>query len=174
MANSLAGGRENIPASTGPEHAAVRTMNAMSNAPARRPATTRRGWLLLLLAPALIVGIVLMHSLMSATAVNGMPAMDESMTSTTMADPVAAHSALLPTGADDPMGHGAGGMPDCGGLMIMCLALLVSSVALAAWRRGLAVRVLWQQARPTSVHLGRMRGSFEALTPRQRTTVIRC
>ncbi|WP_311210056.1 MULTISPECIES: hypothetical protein [unclassified Aeromicrobium] len=147
----------------------------MSNASAARPATTRHGWLLLVLAPALIVGIVLMHSLMSAPAIGGMSAMDDSMTSMAMTHPAAAtHAAVSPTGADAPMGHGTGGMPDCGGLMIMCLALLVSALALAAWRRGPSTRVLWQQARPTLVHLGSMRGTFEALTPRQRTTVIRC
>jgi hypothetical protein len=150
-------------------------MNAMSNASASCPATTRHRWLLFLLAPALIVGIVLMHSLMSAPAIGGMPVMDDSMTSMTTTHPAAAtHAAMVSTGADDPMGHGTGGMPDCGGLMIMCLALLVSFVALTAWRRGPSTRVLWQQARPTFVDLGSMRGAFEALTPRQRTTVIRC
>lgn len=149
-------------------------MREMSNAPARRTATTSHGWLLAL---ALIVGIVLMHSLMSAPAASGAHDMSDSMASSAKPHPVTGINAISMApieAADDPMGHGGGSMPDCGGLMIMCLALLVSSAALAVWRRGISVRMLGHRPRLTLAPLGAVREAIEVMTPRQRTAVIRC
>lgn len=130
-----------------------------------------------LLALALIVGIVLMHNLVNAPAASGAHDMSDSMASSARPHPVRgieAISTALIEAADDPMGLGGGSMPDCGSLMVMCLALLVYPAALAGWRRRIFLRRLWHQPRLTLALLGAVRDAIEALTPRQRTTVIRC
>lgn len=87
------------------------------------------------------------------------------------------HTATAAQAIADPIdgGHGhEGSMPDCGGLMAMCLALLMSIIAFVAARRTAVFRVLWVRPLPTHVHLGAARAAFEQLTPLQRTAVIRC
>lgn len=135
-------------------------------------------WLMALLAPVLVLGIVLMHSLLLEPASGGEHDVHPQMASMTMpAHHADSTQAAAVPGQDggDPMGHGTeGGMSDCSGLMAMCLALLVSFVALIGWPRGVFRWVLWQRPAPTSVRLGTLRDAFEAMTARQRTTVIRC
>lgn len=136
-------------------------------------------WLLALLAPALILGIVAMHSLLAQapTAEHaGMSAVTTVATTTPDHDP--SHvmlSAGNMNGTPDEGGHGhEGGMPDCGGLMAMCLALLVAVGAYVAFRRNVLHRVLWHRPPPILVSSGAVRAAFEQLTPLQRTAVIRC
>jgi hypothetical protein len=138
-------------------------------------------WLMALLAPALVLGIVLMHSLLLEPASGGEHDVhdvhDQMVSVTTPAHHADSTQAVAAASQDggDPMGHGTeGGMSDCSGLMAMCLALLVSFVALIGWPRGVFRWVLWQRPPPTTVRLGTLRDAFEAMTARQRTTVIRC
>lgn len=153
-------------------------MSLMSNPAARSEASVGPRWLMALLAPALVLGIVLMHSLLLEPASGGEHDVHAQTTSATTpahhADSTQA-AAVASQDGGDPMGHGTeGGMSDCSGLMAMCLALLVSFVALIGWPRGVFRWVLWQRPPPTSVRLGTLRDAFEAMTARQRTTVIRC
>ncbi|KAA1376406.1 hypothetical protein [Aeromicrobium fastidiosum] len=153
----------------------------MSYPVARSRASVGPRWLMALLAPALILGIVLMHSLLlepasvgghdahAQMALGAAPAHHSDVAQVAVVAVVAA-----PDGGD-PMGQGTeGGMADCSGLMAMCLALLVSFVALIGWPRGVFRWVLWQRPPPTAVRLGTLRDAFEAMTARQRTTVLRC
>ncbi|WP_375000174.1 hypothetical protein [Aeromicrobium sp. CTD01-1L150] len=133
----------------------------------------RPGWLLAALALALIVGVIAMHSLFAQ-------APQSSDVSNTAA--VAEHQLA----ADGLMHHGEGAaqpgaspehssmLQDCGGLLAACMALLLSLAGLVRWRRGRSWRVLWLQPRGTTMRLGYPRRSLELLTPRQRTTVLRC
>ncbi|WP_156364628.1 MULTISPECIES: hypothetical protein [unclassified Aeromicrobium] len=150
----------------------------MSYTVARVRASVGPRWLMALLAPALILGIVLMHSLLLEPASGGghdaHAQMASSATPAHHSDVAQVAMVAAPDGGD-PMGQGTeGGMADCSGLMAMCLALLVSFVALIGWPRGVFRWVLWQRPPPTSVRLGTLRSAFEAMTARQRTTVIRC
>jgi hypothetical protein len=133
---------------------------------------------MVLLAPALIVGIVLMHSVLVEP---GAGTRHESHldTMTAAAMDHAAHAieatASAVAGQDDPTGHGTeGGMPDCSGLMAMCLALLVSFMVFVGRPRSVSRRVLWQRPPPTFVRMGVVREAHLVMTARQRTTVIRC
>lgn len=130
-------------------------------------------WLLGLLAPVVVVGIVAMHSLLVQAPSEGHHA--ASMLSAT------ATQSTHGTDAPGQVGHMDDGpldpssdMTDCGSLMAICLALLVSFAGLALLPRGTCGRVLWQRPLAQYVQLGDVRRAFEALTPRQRTTVIRC
>lgn len=150
----------------------------MTTMRARVPATIGSTWLMVLLAPALVVGIVAMHSVLAQ------PPGESDMA------PMAAAAALhVDMHGDVPAGevsstvgrspggeHGTerGGMSDCGGLMTMCMALLVSVAALLLGRDGGSRWVLWQLPPPSLLRLGHVRDAFQALTPRQRTAVIRC
>ena len=147
---------------------------------ARAEASVSLRWLMAMLAPALILCTVLMDTLVLGPASGGQHTaraqMASSSTSADHADTVQAAMVASPDGGDPmPMGPGTeGGMSDCGGLVAMCLALLISFVALFGWPRGAFPWVLWQRPPPTSVRLGTLRDAFEAMTARQRTTVIRC
>ncbi len=138
----------------------------------RSPVGTK--WLMALLAPALIVCVVLMHSLLlapDAGSHTGMVAAAPMDHAGQTADAATAGVA----GHDDPSGHGTeGGMSDCSGLMAMCLALLVSLVALIGWPRAMSRWIVWRRPPPTLVRLGVVREAFQDMTARQRTTVIRC
>lgn len=154
-------------------------MRLMSNPTARSEASVGPRWLMALLAPALVLGIVLMHNLLLEPVSGGEHEAHAQMAASTTMPAHHADSAQATVAASsdggDPMGEGAeGGMADCSGLMAMCLALLVSFVALIGWPRGVFRWVLWQRPPPTSVRLGTLRDAFEAMTARQRTTVIRC
>lgn len=134
-------------------------------------------WLLMVMAPALVIGIIAMHSLLvqSSPEAHTMPGRDAAAaTSQSGHAPVAANAVTVPERGDDG-GHGTeGGMSDCSGLMAICLALLVSFAGLAFWARGRLDLVLWQRPRATLIRLGTIRAAFETLTTLQRTTVLRC
>ncbi len=136
-------------------------------------------WLLAGLAPALILGIIAMHSLLAQAPTSehtGMAAV--SPATSTSSEHGATHPESSMTAAaiaPDDGGHGQEGpMPDCGGLMVMCMAMLVAAAAYVALRRGALHRVLWKRPLPIKVRFGTVRAAFEQLTPLQRTAVIRC
>lgn len=140
----------------------------------RHATPARPTWLLAVLAPALILGIVAMHSMLAQSPQPMPMVMAPSASSAPHGAEVSASSAQTTADPTDG-GHGhEGSMPDCGGLMAMCLALIVSIIAFVAARRGAVLRVLWQRPLPTYMHLGAARAAFEQLTPLQRTAVIRC
>lgn len=150
----------------------------MTTMRARVPAAIGSTWLMVLLAPALVVGIVAMHSVLAQ------PPGESDMA--LMAPAAALHVDMpghVPAGeVSSTVGHSPGGehgterggMSDCSGLMTMCMALLVSVAALLLGRDVGSRWVLWQLPPPGVLRLGHVRDAFQALTPRQRTAVIRC
>jgi hypothetical protein len=156
----------------------------MSVPRSRLKASIGPSWVMALLAPALIVGIVFMHSLLlepsSASAHQSHARTASTVTQAARAHPSdaadQAHASdSAGRGATDPMGQGnEGGMSDCSGLMAICLALLVSFAALIGRPRGASRWVLWLRPPPSLIRLGTLRVAFADMTPRQRTTVIRC
>lgn len=142
---------------------------------ARRTAPSGPVGPMALLAAALILGVVFMHSLLLEPVSNSEHDASMNMSSAAVHGDHMQSAMAASDQGDDPMGHGdEGGMSDCSGLLAVCLALLVSFVALIGWRRGASRWVLWQRPPPTSVRLGALRDAFEDMTTRQRTTVIRC
>ena len=65
-------------------------------------------------------------------------------------------------------------MGDCGGLVAMCLALLVSFAGLLMARAKATDRVLWQLPPAALVRIGTVRRALETLSPLQRTAILRC
>ena len=131
-------------------------------------------WALIALAPALILGIVAMHSLLaqsSHAASDEMQAMVASSAHHAQGEAVMAQAVASPDQGE--RGH-ENPVPDCGDLVAMCLALLITAAVCAVSRRSPLLRVLWQRPPPTLLRLGDVRAAFERLTPLQRTAVIRC
>ncbi len=152
----------------------------MRSTRARLVPTTGPKWLLVLLAPALVIGIVTMHSLLVQPHDHARPAATSAVVAAAHADhlPVAPETTTAAVGHEGGHGeHGTGGtvgISDCSGLMAMCMALLVSFAALLLWRLVPSRWVLRQRPLRRLLHVGRVRTAFESLTTLQRTTVIRC
>ena len=129
-------------------------------------------------APLVVLGLVAMHSLM--TLDEGHAASHRS-TVTVAAAPATddghGHgSAAQATTADAGGDHGAPADDrGCGPLMAMCIAMLVSVAigVVLVHARGLR-RVIEQIPVPTMITLGWERPAWQSLTPRQRTSVLRC
>lgn len=142
----------------------------MSIPSSRHTGSIGPSWVMALLAPALIVGIVFMHSLLLEPS-SGSTHQTHADTTSTATQAAHAH----PSDTADPLGPGSeGGMSDCSGLMAICLALLVSFAALIGWPRSASRWVLRLRPPPSLIRLGTLRMAFADMTPRQRTTVIRC
>lgn len=72
-----------------------------------------------------------------------------------------------------------GGMPDvstsdCGGLSMLCMAMIVGLSAHIVLRRRSLDRVLWQLPPLRDMALGRAIAPFPSLIPRERNPVLRC
>lgn len=127
--------------------------------------------LLVVVAAALVLGIIGMHSLMAhdTGTSHEMHEMSVMAVSSSMD-----HDEGIHTGHDGGAAPHEGGMSDCGGLLSMCLAIAISLAGLVLWPRRNDVRALWRDRPALLLHLGEVRHAFEALSPLQRTAVIRC
>ncbi|MEG9224903.1 hypothetical protein [Aeromicrobium sp. Sec7.5] len=129
-------------------------------------------------APLVVLGLVAMHSLMTldeghaASHSSQVAQVGDPMTGDGHGHGSAAHATTADAGGD----HGAPADDrGCGPLMAMCIAMLVSiAIGVVLVRaRGLR-RVIEQLPVPTMITLGWERPAWQSLTPRQRTSVLRC
>lgn len=125
----------------------------------------------------LMVGVLAMHTVISTDDIGSMT----HHSAMAAADAAAASSTVAvsaPHVADLPSVSAIGGalgssMADCGGLGILCLAMIVGlSAYIILRRRGLDL-LLWQLPPPQRIVLGHPRTPFQAQDPRERTSVLR-
>ena len=76
-------------------------------------------------------------------------------------------------GAPQPSGESGLSMSDCGGVSAVCLAMIVGASAYIVLRGRVVDRVLWQLPINSDMPFGRPGGPFEALSPRERSSVLR-
>lgn len=65
-------------------------------------------------------------------------------------------------------------MADCGGLMMLCIAMVLGITAYILLRRRTLDRLLWQLPPPLFTAHGRVIPPFQQLSPLQRSSVLRC
>ena len=75
--------------------------------------------------------------------------------------------------AGDSNGESGLSMSDCGGLSMLCLAMIVGASAYIVLRGRAAERILWQLPLIVGTASGRPSGPFEVLSPRERSSVLR-
>lgn len=132
-------------------------------------------WLRLGLIVLLLVGVFAMHNLL-VDSDNGLQQHHEMSTSTLASlehhasDGASAAAAMLVRSAGDQ----GGAMSDCGGLMALCLAMIVGVSAYVALRRRLSERILWQLPPPTSARPFRAVPPFNCRSPLERSSILRC
>lgn len=80
-------------------------------------------------------------------------------------------SSVLAVG--DPNGESGLSMSDCGGISMLCLAMIVGASAYIVLRGRAVDRVLWQLPPTVDKAFGRPSGPFEVLSPRERSSVLR-
>ena len=71
-------------------------------------------------------------------------------------------------------GDGHGTASDCCGLMMLCLAMVAGTSLFIAIRQRASDRVLWQLPPPSSLDFSLRVPPFNGLSPRQRSSVLRC
>lgn len=130
--------------------------------------------LLVLLAPALVFGIIAMHHLLSTAASTTPSAPSVAVASAGHGTEPADHLATSGTSTHGEGDEHSSMAQHCGGLLAACLALLLTVAGLLRWRHDRSWRVLWLRARPTRFSTGLVRDRLEHLTPLERTTVLRC
>lgn len=64
-------------------------------------------------------------------------------------------------------------MSDCGGLMMLCMAMMLGISAYILIRKRMFDRLLWQLPPPQFTVFGRVTPPFQRLTPLQRSSVLR-
>lgn len=67
-----------------------------------------------------------------------------------------------------------GAMSDCGGLIALCLAMILGVSAYIVLRRRLAERVLWQLPPPTAGPALHTIPAFNCRSPLERSSILRC
>ena len=133
-------------------------------------------WLRLCLHSLLILGIFGMHHVLADQGDN--PAAHHAgmeMSVAPSAQP--AHDATLGVtwvAATDLGGDGAGTMSDCGGLMILCIAMVMGLSLFLFIRRRVRERVLWRLPRPSMVVRMPSFPPFHLLSPLERSAGLRC
>jgi hypothetical protein len=125
-------------------------------------------WLRLCLNTCLILGILAMHHMLVADD----PAhhVDTAMVTTAM-QMDSPHSVVAFVAGD---GHADGSMSDCCGLMMLCLAMIIGASAFLVLRRRRSDRVLWQLPPPFRLGNSLRLPPLHALTPLQRSSILRC
>lgn len=121
-----------------------------------------------------IAGVFAMHNLLSGVGQDmqphhTMPSMSQTMSGASHTAMTATTAVVSEAGADMQ-----GTMSDCGGLMALCLALVLGVSAYLVVRKRLADRVLWQLPPPTSTPVVRAVPPFNARSPIERSSVLRC
>ena len=125
----------------------------------------------------LILGVFAMHHVLTgndgAVAVHhettSMAAMaDDIRTTAGPSHTTTEHPQLLAAADDSGMS-----MSDCGGIMMLCIAMIIGISAFILLRKAAHDRVLWQLPPPHSYALGSVLAPRQSLSPLQRTAVLR-
>ncbi len=127
---------------------------------------------MVVVAAALAIGIIGMHSALAVPADSSHGTAHSAMATVTSMHADAAHAPAA-DGSDDSH-HGALNGSHCGGLMAVCFMLLVGLGAFLMVRRGRLHRILWRIPAPHLLTLGFASSSFEPLSPLRRTCILRC
>lgn len=134
-------------------------------------------WGRVCLNSCLILGIFAMHH--ALTGDRGVMAAQHE-TASMAATASAVQNAAAPTPATTThsqlmvAGHGSDmSMSDCGGLMMLCIAMSIGMGAFIVLRKAARDRVLWQLPPPQMHALGSVLAPLQNLSPLQRTAVLR-
>lgn len=148
-------------------------MNVRSTSQAR---PLGRRMVLALLASALTLGVVAMHSMLVTPHDDGASSAFAAAAQAQADSADRFETAHGDAGADHhPEGGGLTSMAaDCGPLLATCIALLLSIAGFLTVRRGRSRRVLWQRDRALRIQTGTSQPPRDLLTPLQRTAVLRC
>ena len=122
-------------------------------------------WARVWLSSLLLLGILSMHSVIVSDE-GGL--VDHHISIAIVESSVSSVSAA---GGSD--GESGLSMSDCGGISMLCLAMMVGASAYIVLRGRAVDRVLWQLPSQPGVAFGRPSGPFEALSPRERSSVLR-
>lgn len=138
--------------------------------PAGSTSSTARSWLRVLFVAALVLGLFAMHHVLTSQ-IDGMSADHAGAQMAASAD-----AGMQMSAVSHDEGHGddgAEGMPECGGLMLLCVAMIIGVGALIMLRLR-TDRVLWQLPPPTTIVHALRIPAFSSLTPLERSCVLRC
>ena len=124
----------------------------------------------------IILGVFAMHNLLLSS--EGANASHHAMSPVSDVVLGAAHHgaadavvvAQVVAGAGDDMG---GSMSDCGGLMALCLAMVLGASAYIVLRKRTLDRVLWQRPPPTDRAFAAV-PEFNCRSPLERSSLLRC
>lgn len=121
----------------------------------------------------LIVGVLAMHHLIleSATAT---PAHHEMTLVSNVSDVVDTETAATIAKVAHPANLTPSPLSDCGGLMMLCLAMILGVSAYIVLRKRLSDRVLWQLPPPLRLEPFTAVAQFNTQSPLQRSSVLRC
>lgn len=132
-------------------------------------------WQRVVVNSVLILGIVAMHN---ALAGDSNSSGEHHGTSMTPSMAVAAQHITVgdPKFAplNDPGIPPTSPMPDCGGAMALCLAMILGISAAIMIRKRLSERVLWRLSPAAAFALVAPRWPFGSLSPLQHSSILRC
>lgn len=122
----------------------------------------------------IILGVFAMHNLLLGS--NGEVKPHHEMLSMSQAASETAHSGavVMTEVVSSSMDGMQGAMSDCGGLMALCLALVLGVSAYIVLRKRLADRVLWQLPPPTITRSFAVVPPFNSRSPLERSSILRC
>ena len=132
-------------------------------------------WLRVGLIAPLIVGVFAMHNLLMDSD-TGLQPHHKMLTSAgaSLEHHASEGASAAATMLGEPAGEVGGAMSDCGGLMALCLAMIVGASAYIAIRKRLSERILWQLPPPTAARPFRAVPPFNCRSPLERSSILRC
>jgi hypothetical protein len=132
-------------------------------------------WLRVGLIALLIVGVFAMHNLLMDSDTGLQPHHEMSTSALASLEYHASEGASkAATMLVGPSGELAGAMSDCGGLMALCLAMIVGVSAYVVLRKRLSERILWQLPPPATARPFRAVPPFNCRSPLERSSILRC
>lgn len=125
----------------------------------------------------LILGIFAMHNVLAGDG-GAMAAIHETTSMAATAGGMQSTAGPTPAPTAHPQlmaaGDGSGmSMSDCGGLMMLCVAMSIGIGAFIVLRKAALDRILWQLPPPHMYALGSVLAPLQNLSPLQRTAVLR-
>lgn len=131
-------------------------------------------WQRVIVNSLLILGVVAMHNVLAGDTHSAEGHHGASMASSTTATQNTTASDTLLTQSSDPGVPPSDPMPDCGGAMALCLAMILGISAYIVIRKRLADRVLWQLPPPVKFASIAPCPPFNSRSPLQRSSILRC
>lgn len=123
----------------------------------------------------LIVGVLAMHNLLMGSDEGLKPHHQMLTTSLATAEHHASEGAsTTATMLVRPASELGGALAGCGGLMALCMAMIVGVSAYIAFRGRLSDRILWQLPPPTAARSSRAVPPFNCRSPLERSSILRC